>query len=122
MTAYISLPEICEYRYRVPIIFDNKKSNFSIKNLIISITIVLVIFAGALEPYFYLQKIPRSRFAKCILNKILKNIFRVLGDNFSIIGSPIVNLKRFHRDNSKSSFLYRNSRNCRPKHEKIFFQ
>ena len=65
------------------IIFVNKKSNFWIKNLIISITIVLVVFPGALEPYFYLQKIFRSKFANFILKKTYwKNIFSCFGRQF----------------------------------------
>ena len=62
---YISLPGIGEYR--VPIIFDNKKSNFSIKNLNHSITALLIFFPGAVEPYFSLEKKQRSKFAKFIL-------------------------------------------------------
>ena len=58
------------------IIFDNKKSNFSIKNLNHSITTLLVFVSNALEPYFCLGKNQRSKFAKFILKLTLqKNIF-----------------------------------------------
>ena len=74
LKRHISLPEIGEYR--VPGIFVNKKSNFSIKNLNTSITKLLVIFAAALEPYFCLGKNQRSKFAKFILKiTYWKNIF-----------------------------------------------
>ena len=62
---YISLPEIGEYR--VPGIFVNKKSNFSIKNLNHSITTLLVFFSSAVEPYFCVGKNQRSKFANFIL-------------------------------------------------------
>ena len=65
---YISLPGIGEYR--VPIIFVNKKSNFSIKNLNNSITTLLVVFPAPLEPYFCLGKNQRSKFANFILPPI----------------------------------------------------
>ena len=87
---------------------------------------LLVLFPDALEPYFCLGKNQKSKFAKFILKLILrKNIFRVLSDNFSIIGSPIVKFMRFHRIISKSSVFYRISSismNLSPKTRKNIFQ
>ena len=61
-------------------------------------------------------------YLKLILSK---NIFRVFGDKFSIIGSPIVKSIRFRRIISKSSVFYRISSisiNLTPKTRKIFFE
>ena len=122
--SYISLPEIGEYR--VPIIFDNKKSNFSIKNLNHLTTTLLVFVSNALEPYFSLGKTQTSKFTKFILKLTLrKNIFRVLGDNFSIIGSPIVKSMPFYRIINRSCVFFwisSISMNLSPKTPKIFFR
>ena len=83
------LPEIGEYR--VPIIFVNKKSNFSIKNLNHSITTLLVFFRVHWNHTFALGKNQRSKFAKFILKLTFqKNFFAFWATNFIIIGNPIV--------------------------------